>query len=103
MRLLFDQGVPVPLRAHLAGHEVRTVHELGWSTMKNGELLAAAEEKFDLFVTTDRNLRYQQNLADRRLAILVLPTTSWPILQRQVSRIADAIASVRPGIYVELS
>ena len=76
MRILLDQGTPVPLRAILAGHEVSTAYELGWSTLSNGELLLAAETRFELLVTTDQNLRYQQNLAGRRLSILVLPTTN---------------------------
>jgi hypothetical protein len=101
--ILFDQGVPAPLRAHLPDHQVQTVYELGWSTMRNGELLAAAEKRFDALLTTDRNLRYQQNLAGRTLSILVLPTTSWPRLQRQAGRIAEAASSLKPGEYLELS
>jgi hypothetical protein len=63
----------------LAGHEVVTAYERGWSTLKNGELLAIAEEQeFDVLITTDTNLRYQQNLVSRRIAIVVLGTTSWP-------------------------
>jgi hypothetical protein len=78
MKILFDQGTPVPLRLSLSSHAVSTAHEMGWSELDNGNLLAAAEEAFDVLVTTDRNLRHQQNLARRELAILVLPTTSWP-------------------------
>jgi hypothetical protein len=62
MRILFDQGTPVPLRHSLTPHEVATALEMGWSNIENGELLAAAEEQFDALVTTDQNLRYQQNL-----------------------------------------
>ena len=71
MRILLDQGTPVPLRNVLVGHEVSTAYELGWSTLSNGELLSVAETRFELLVTTDRNLRYQQNLAGRRLSFLV--------------------------------
>jgi len=78
MRILFDQGTPVPLRALLSGHSVSTAYEMGWSELANGDLLAAAEADFDALITSDQNLRYQQNLTGRRLAILVLPTTSWP-------------------------
>ena len=84
----FDQGTPAPLRRALAGHSVSTAYEEGWNTLTNGELLAAAERSFDVFVTTDHNLRYQQNLTGRRLAILVLPTTSWPRLQPHAGAIA---------------
>ena len=60
MRILFDQGTPVPLRDHLTGHVVATAFELGWSTLKNGELLAAAEAAFDTLITTDQNLRFSR-------------------------------------------
>ena len=71
MRILFDQGTPVPLKEHLLSHEVKTAFELGWSDLKNGELLAAAEHLFDVFITTDQQIRYQQNLMGRQLAVLV--------------------------------
>jgi hypothetical protein len=77
MRILLDQGTPAPLRAALVGHVVVTAYERGWSTMTNGALLdAALEDGFDLILSTDQNIRYQQNLVGRPLAILVLPTTS---------------------------
>jgi len=102
VRVLFDQGVPAPLRDHLSGHDVRTAFELGWSTLTNGELLTRAESAFDVLVTTDRNLQYQQNLAGRKIAILVLPTTSWPRLQTLVARILQEISSSNPGTYREM-
>jgi hypothetical protein len=71
MRVLFDQGTPAPLRHALAPHEVSTAFELGWSNLENGRLLREAEGRFRVFVTTDQNLRYQQNLGGRQLAILV--------------------------------
>ena len=76
MKVLFDQGTPVPLRTHFTSHHVSTAYELGWSTLKNGELLAAAESNgFEVFVTTDASLAYQQNLSNRKIAIVVLSTT----------------------------
>ncbi|OGA22615.1 MAG: hypothetical protein A3I02_14385 [Betaproteobacteria bacterium RIFCSPLOWO2_02_FULL_67_26] len=102
MRILFDQGVPLPLRQHFSGHQVETAFELGWSRLTNGELLAAAEGRFDVLVTTDKNLRHQQSLSGRKLAVLVLPTTSWPRLSAHVPGIASALASVKPGEYLEL-
>jgi len=84
MRILFDHGTPAPLRHHLAGHEVITAYETGWSELSNGDLLKAAEPAFNVLITTDKNLQYQQNLLGRRLAILVLPTTSWPRIQKHV-------------------
>lgn len=101
MRILFDQGTPVPLRSELPAHVVSTALEVGWETLKNGELLQAAETQFDVFVTTDQNLKYQQNLAGRKLAIFVLPFASWPRLQGHGAEIAAAIDSMKPGDYVE--
>lgn len=104
MHVLFDQGTPVPLRDHLPHHSVRTAFELGWSALKNGELLARAEaEGFETLVTTDRNLKYQQNLSDRRIAIVVLSTTSWPRIQSNASLVMRAIDSAVPGGYAEVS
>jgi hypothetical protein len=76
---------------------------MGWSTLSNGDLLDAAEAQFDVFVTTDQNLRFQQNLNARRLAILVLPFASWPRLQSHVSTIVSAVAGLKPGDYLELA
>ena len=98
MRILFDQGTPVPLRKHLNPHEVETVFERGWSTLTNGELLLRAEEQgFEVLVTTDKNLHAQQNLALRRIAILVLSTTSWPRIRMAAAAINQAIESMLPG------
>ena len=82
---------------------MRTAFELGWSTLSNGELLAAAEIAFDVLITTDRNLRHQQSAMGRGLAILVLPTTSWPRIQRNSDAIVRAVASIARGQYLELT
>ena len=103
MRVLFDQGTPVPLRRYLALHAVVTVFEKGWSTLQNGELLSTAEyEGFEVLVTTDQNLRYQQNLENRQIAAVVLMTTSWPRIERAVNRVVAALNSVKPGGYMEV-
>jgi hypothetical protein len=103
VRVLFDQGTPVPLRNHLPHHSIRTAFELGWSALKNGELLARAEaDGFEVLVTTDRNLKYQQNLADRRIAIVVLSTTSWPRIQANVPLVLRALDSAVLGEYAEV-
>ena len=79
MRILFDQGTPVPLRRSLIGHDVATAYELGWSTVTNGDLIRLAEQEgYELLISTDTNLRYQQKLKGRSIAILVITTTSWP-------------------------
>ena len=98
MRIVFDQGVPKPLRAHLRGHFIRTSRELGWPRLTNGRLLAAAEEAgFDLLITTDKNMSYQQNLTGRRIAVGVLSQQQWPGLRPHVSLIVDALDSVAPA------
>ena len=98
MRILFDQGTPVPLRKLLNSHQVETAFELGWSTLTNGELLAAAEQEgFEVFVTTDRNLRDQQNLGGLRIAIIVLSSTSWPRIEKAATAVKQAIDPALPG------
>jgi hypothetical protein len=100
MRIVFDQGVPKPLRAHLRGHFIQTSQELGWPRLTNGKLLSAAEEAgFDLLITTDKNLSYQQNLSDRRIAVRVLSIQQWPALRPHVSLVVDAVDSVLPGSF----
>lgn len=103
MRILFDQGTPVPLRRHLQGHNVKTAYEEGWATLSNGDLLTAAETHgYDLLVTTDRNLRYQQNLRNRHIAIVVLLSTSWPRIRQRVEVIRQVIDAVPAGSYAEI-
>ena len=91
----------MPLRQAFAGYEVRTAYELGWSHLSNGDLLTQADSRFDLFLTTDQSLRYQQNLSDRVIAIMVLPTTSWPELRPHATQIAAAATALKPGEYHE--
>jgi hypothetical protein len=103
MRVLFDHGTPIPLRLALTNHTVSTAYDMGWADLDNGALLKAAETRFDALITTDQNLRYQQNLTGLRLAILVLPTTSWPKIQAHEERVAAAVNVLRPGDFVELN
>ncbi len=85
-------------------HEVSTAYECGWSTLKNGELLAAAEaEGFEVLITTDTNLKYQQNLASRTIAIVVLSTTSWPRIKAAPKVVIAAVAAATPGSYAEVA
>lgn len=103
MLVLFDQGTPVPLRAFLADHTVRTAAEQHWTTLENGQLLDAAEAAgFDLLLTTDKNIRHQQNLAGRRIAIVVLRQPRWPILRLHVQRVVVAVDAATPGSYTEV-
>ena len=98
MRVLFDQGTPVPLRESLTRHEVATAYERGWSNLSNGELLDTAEQDtFTVFVTTDLSLKYQQNLSARRIAIVALTSTSWPRIQRAIGAVVRAIDGAAEG------
>ncbi len=104
MRILFDQGTPAPLRRHLHPHPVDTTAERDWSTISNGELLKCAEEDgYEVFITTDQNLRYQQNLTGRRIGIVVLMATSWPRTQQHIPEILAAINNVLGGGYEEIA
>jgi hypothetical protein len=103
VKVLFDQGTPVPLRRYLHSHEVTTVYELAWSTLQNGALLSQAEAAgFDVLITTDKNLKYQQNLSTRRLAIVVLLSTSWPKIQQKASTVSAAVDQSTIGSYIEV-
>jgi predicted nuclease of predicted toxin-antitoxin system len=103
MKLLFDQGTPVPLRNHLPNHLVETAYERGWSQLKNGDLLSCAEaEGFDALLTTDQNLRYQQNLSGRKISVIVLMTTSWPRIKNHIASIVQTIDNLSPGSYKEI-
>ena len=103
MKILFDQGTPAPLRRALAGHVILTAFEQGWSNLQNGDLIRVAEaEGFQTLITTDQNLKYQQNLQGRKLAILVLPTTSWPKIQKHLDKVSTAVNALAPGDYREL-
>ena len=98
MRVLFDQGTPVPLRQAPFVHAVSTAFEMGWAALTNGELLDAAEAAgFEILVTTDKSLRHQQNLGARRLGVLVLPTTDWSTIRKHLDVVAAALGALRRG------
>ena len=103
MRILFDQGTPVPIRSFLKGHTVRTAFQERWDTLRNGDLLEAAESAgFDLLLITDKNLRYQQNLEGRRIAIIVLGRQQWPDLRPHVQLVVDAVNGCSAGSCTEV-
>ena len=103
MRILFDQGTPVPLRRHLHPHRVDTVAERGWSELQNGDLLDQAEaDGYQALITTDQNLKYQQNLSGRVIRILVLMTTSWPRIKKEVDRVTEALDELEESGYAEV-
>ena len=103
MLILFDNGVPAPLRHALKGHVVVEAFERGWDKFLNGELIAAAEAAgFQVLVTTDKNIRYQQNLRARKISFVVLGNQQWPTLSRYVEKVVAAVNAATPGSYVEI-
>jgi predicted nuclease of predicted toxin-antitoxin system len=103
MRVLFDQGTPAPLRQFLQGHTVNTAAQKRWNQLRNGELLNAAEAAgFDVLVTTDKNLRHEQNLRGRRIVIVVLSTPRWPVVRLHIEKIATAVNAATTGSYAEV-
>ena len=102
-RVLFDHCVPKPLRRHLTGFQIRTCYEEGWDALRNGDLLAAAEAAgFDVFITADQNLRYQQNLRARQFAVIELPQNRLAILLLVVPAIQHALTNIVPSGYVQI-
>ena len=103
MKVFFDECIPRPLRLLLPGHTIKTAQEMGWGRKKNGELIALAEAEFEVFLTSDKNLRYQQNLTGRKIALLVLSTNTWSVVRSGVVEIAAALKSLQPGEYREMA
>jgi len=103
MLVLFDNGTPAPLRYALKGHVVVEAIERGWDRLLNGELIATAESAgFELLLTTDKNIRYQQNLKDRKIAFVVIGNQQWPVLRRYVEKVVAAVNAATPGSYTEV-
>jgi hypothetical protein len=106
MLILFDQGTPVGIRESLHGHVIKTAQEQGWNRLLNGELLRQAEEAgFEVLLTTDKNLVYQQNLSERKIAIIVLGRSRWSLIERVLERVVAAVDAAKPGTYnlIEIS
>ena len=103
MRVLFDNGTPKPIAASLTGHEVTYARQIGWHELENGELIQQAEQAgYEVLLSTDKNLKYQQNLSERKIAIIVLGNQQWPVVRRYLDRIAAAVNAATPGSYEEV-
>jgi hypothetical protein len=102
VRILIDECVPRPIIKFLPGHIAQTAQEIGWGAYKNGKLLRLAENEYDLFITADKNIRYQQNLTDRKIAILVLSTNYWETIRLNSDKILAAVEAIAPADFVEL-
>ena len=103
MRILFDHGTPSGIRGALSAHDVTEAIERGWDRISNGELLNQAEAAgFDVLLTTDKRIRYQQNLTGCKIAIVVLGNSTWRVVRLHFDRIAQIVAEAKPGSYAEV-
>ena len=104
MLILFDHGTPWPLRRYLSGHIIHRARHLGWDRLANGLLITQAEQAgYELLITTDQNIWYQQNLANRRIAVLVLVDHNWPYSQAGINSIVSAVEEMELGEYREVA
>ena len=102
MNILLDECTPRVVKKRLSGLNIYTVQEMGWSGLKNGELLAAAEGQFDVFITTDKNLRHQQNLKGRKFAVLLLPSNQVPIVEKLIPAIEVSLTTIQAGDFIAI-
>jgi len=103
MNILFDNGTTKPIARVLIGHQVTHARQIGWHELANGELIQKAEDAgFDLLLSTDKNIRYQQNLSQRTIALVILGNSQWPKVQLRLDAIVDAVNGATPGSYIEV-
>ena len=103
MKILLDECVPWPMHRLLSNHRCTSVQAQGWSGIRNGDLLQRAETEFDLFITSDQNIRYQQNLAGRRIAILELSSNDLRRIEAASALIEDAVGKMQPNEFTHLT
>jgi len=102
VKIIIDECVPHIVKKRLPQREIKTVQEMGWAGVKNGELLELVESEFEIFITSDKNLRYQQNLQNRKTAILLLPSNQVPVVVDLLPRIDEELERIKSGDFVEL-
>jgi hypothetical protein len=103
MKILFDNGTPRPIARCLIGHEVTYARRIGWHELENGELIRRAEEAgYDVLLSTDKNIQYQQNLSDRKIALVVLGNQQWPAVRLHLDRIAAVVNAATPGSFAQV-
>lgn len=102
MKIIIDECVPHIVKKRLPNREIKTVQEMGWAGVKNGELLKLVKNFFDIFITSDKNLRYQQDLRNNNLAIVLLPSNQVPIIEDLLPQIDDVLRDIEPGVYIEM-
>jgi len=98
MKILFDNGTPKPIARSLTGHEITYARRIGWHELKNGDLIQRAEEAgYEVLLSTDKNIRYQQNLSRRKIALVILGNSQWPRVRLYPDRVADGVNACTPG------
>ena len=103
MKILFDNGTPNAMARSLIGHEVTFARRIGWHELENGELIERAESAgYEILLSTDKNIRYQQNLTRRKIALVVLGNSQWPRVQLHLDKIVAAVNACAPGSYTEI-
>ena len=103
MKILFDNGTPKPIARTLTGHEVTFARQIGWHELANGELIQQAEDAgYDMLLSTDKNIRYQQDLSGRKIALVVLGNSQWPMVRQHLDKISEAVNASTPGSYIEV-
>jgi len=102
VKIILDECIPHIVKKRLPHFGIRTVQEMGWAGVKNGALLKQVEAQFDVFITTDKNIRYQQNLSGKKLAFIVLPTNQVPIFAKLISVIEATLATIQVGDFIEI-
>lgn len=103
MKILFDNGTPKPIARSLTGHQITYARQIGWHELENGDLIQQAEEAgYEVLLSTDKNIRYQQNLSGRRIALVVLGNSQWPAVHLYLNRIVTAVNACTPGSYAEV-
>jgi len=102
VKILIDESLPRFTLQLVQGHEAYTVQYMGWTGIKNGALLRRAEGQFDVFLTADKNLRYQQNLTERTLAIVVFPSNKLSVVKQLAMSLQQTLAAATPGAIIEL-
>jgi predicted nuclease of predicted toxin-antitoxin system len=102
MRVLLDECTPLIVKKRLPTHNISTVQEMGWAGLKNGELLTLAESLFEVFITTDKNLRHQQNLSGRKLAVILLPGNQVPLVEAVIYKLEAALKTIKAGDFLEI-
>ncbi len=103
MKILFDNGTPKPIARSLPGHEIAFARKIGWHELINGELIRRAENAgYDVLLSDDKNIRYQQDLSSRKIALVILSNQQWPVVKHHLDKIVAAVNAATAGSFAEV-